>query len=104
VAGEPARAEELHQPPGGEGGAERTVGEDLAPHRLPAPEVAQELEKAGRLAGVHGEEAFRVGRQGGLDFAAREAEARELVEEAAQAGVGVGAGEAAEEGGGLRCG
>ena len=88
VAGEPARAQELHPPPGGDGGAERAAGEDLLLDRLPAPEVAQELEEAGRLAGVHGEEPLRVGRQGGLDFGPREAEAGELLKEAAQAGVG----------------
>ena len=104
VAGEPARAQELHPPPGGDGGAERAAGEDLLLDRLPAPEVAQELEEAGRLAGVHGEEPLRVGRQGGLDFGPREAEAGEFLEEAAQAGVGVGTREAAEEGRGLRSG
>lgn len=104
MAGQPARVEELHPPPGGDGGAESAVSEDPVPHRLPAPEVAQEVEEPGRFAGVHGEETFLVGRQGGLDFAPREAEARELLEEAAQAGVGLGAREAAEEGGGLRCG
>ena len=104
VAGEPARVQELHPPPGGDGRAERSAGEDLLLDRLPAPEVAEELEEAGRLAGVHGEEPLRVGRQGGLDFATREAETGELLEEAAQAGVGVGTREAAEEGGGLRSG
>uniref|UniRef100_A0A0A9GAX6 Uncharacterized protein n=1 Tax=Arundo donax TaxID=35708 RepID=A0A0A9GAX6_ARUDO len=101
---QPARVQEFHQPPGGDGGAERAVGEDLVFDRLPAPELRQELEEAGRLAGVHGEEQVRIRRQGSLDLVAREAEAGEFLEEAAQAVVGAWDREAAEDGGGLRGG
>jgi hypothetical protein len=103
-SGQPARVQELHAAPGGHGGAERTAGEDLFLDRLPAPELAQELQEAGQLAGVHGEEAVGVGSQDGLDFGPRDAEAGEFLKESAQAVVAVGRREAADQGGGFRRG
>lgn len=90
--------QELHPPPGRDGGAEHAVREDPVLDGPPAPELVQELDETGRFAGFHGEEPVRVGLEGVLDLVPRETKAVEFLEEAAQA---VGVGDAAEEGGGL---
>lgn len=63
----PVLAQELHLPPGRDGGAEHAVREDPVLDGPPAPEHVQELDEAGRFAGFHGDEPVRVGLEGILE-------------------------------------
>ena len=72
--------------------------EDLVLDGRPAAELVQELDEAGRLARLHGEEPVGVGPEGVLDLVRREAQATKFLEKVAQA---VGVRDAVEQGRGL---
>lgn len=72
--------------------------EDLVLDGRSAAELVQELDKAGRLARLHGDESEGVGSEGVLDLVRREAQATKFLEKVAQT---VGVRDAVEQGGGL---